>query len=320
MNFKEFLSSVSTSDFFAQSPVTCFTSQTYPALFFSTLFDWLKNKNLSTIQPLNLQDKDFGAYSATLSTTFLGSSATYWLGNVADLDDANRKKIITFLDQYEGPHSVIYFIPQENMSKDGRVIVVPDVVDKQSFVLLFTALQGKAAAQRAAPCITALFAHVPTVSLDTACMLIRYITLIGGNPAEFIEQWLDTLVVPDQSLFTLSQYFFAKSSKEFFTYWSRIGKEYSEIFWVSFWSEQIWRATYVVDLMHKNKVADAKAIAFRLPFSLLQRDWKKLSAHELRGAHDFLYSIDCALKNGGSAHSLELLYSKFFLGQFNQQD
>ncbi len=316
MQFKEFLTKISSPDFLTSSHAICFTSVSYPSLFFSTLFDWLKAQEQVQIQSIRPHDHDFVSCSATLSTTFLGMSSVYWLGNVDEIDAAHKKKIVPFLANYAGPHTVIYFVPQESAPDSGVVITLPDVVDKNLFVHLFTLLHGKTAAQRAAPAITALFARVAKLQLDTACMLLRYIVLVGGNSAEFIEGWLDALVVPDQSLFTLSQYFFSKNSKEFFTYWARIGKEYSEVFWVTFWSEQLWRASHVVALMQRNQVSDAKAIAYRLPFSLLQRDWKKLTAQELRSAHDEIYSIDCSIKNGGNAHMLDLLYSKFFQGGF----
>src|SRR5579872_891933 len=234
MQFKEFLTKISSPDFFTASPVAVFTAPTYPPLFFSTLFDWLKLKNIAQIQHLNAQDKDFGSASAALSTTFLGAQSIYWLGNIDELDAAHKKKMLAFLASYKGPHTIVYFVPQEMATKDAS-IALPDTLDKQTFTLIFSTFHGQAAAKRAAPSIMALFARTPTMQLDTACMLMRYIVLLGANPDEFIAQWLDALVAPDQSLFTLSQYFFAKNAADFFPYWARIAPTYSEIFWVTFW-------------------------------------------------------------------------------------
>ena len=60
----------------------------------------------------------------------------------------------------------------------------------------------------------------------------------------------------------------------------------------------------------------AKTMAFRLPFSFIQTDWKKYAPAELRAAHDFVYGMDHQLKNGGDAFCFDLFYSKFFSGQF----
>jgi hypothetical protein len=67
--------------------------------------------------------------------------------------------------------------------------------------------------------------------------------------------------------------------------------------------------------MERREMVEAKKVGFRLPFSFMQRDWKKTSVHELIQAHDCIYALDYGLKNGGEFW-MELFYTKFFESGF----
>jgi hypothetical protein len=124
------------------------------------------------------------------------------------------------------------------------------------------------------------------------------------------------VVAPAQSMFNLSTYLFQKNGDKFFELWKRIAESYSAPFWVAFWSEQLWRASMFVTLNKQRKYNDARKIAFRLPFSFINRDWHNYSADELAAAHDFIYRLDGRLKNGGSDIGLDLFYAQFLSNQF----
>ena len=68
--------------------------------------------------------------------------------------------------------------------------------------------------------------------------------------------------------------------------------------------------------MQKNDSFDAKRISYRLPFSFINGGWKKINSEELKNAHHFIYNLDYNIKNGAGTYGLELLYSKFFQGEF----
>ena len=70
--------------------------------------------------------------------------------------------------------------------------------------------------------------------------------------------------------------------------------------------------------MQKRDVVQAKKMSFKLPFSFIQSDWKRANLQELKQAHQFLCTVDYNLKTGGGDYGLELMYEKFFLGQFVQ--
>jgi hypothetical protein len=127
-----------------------------------------------------------------------------------------------------------------------------------------------------------------------------------------MEEWFNKIIAADVSLFTLSTYFFAKKSKQFFQLLAHIGPQYSEIFWVSYWSEAVWKAHYYIAFTKAKQFSEAKKISTRLPFNFIQRDWKLHSPESLKKAHQHLYEIDFSLKNGGSQGMLDLFYSRYF--------
>jgi len=124
------------------------------------------------------------------------------------------------------------------------------------------------------------------------------------------------IIEPTHSLFLLSQYFFSKKTKPFFEQWSQSIDTYMPPFWATFWADQVWRAYIYCDLMQQKKYAEAKKAQYKLPFSLINRDWSSLKLSELQKAHQFLAAMDFRLKNGGSPIALELFYGTFFMNKF----
>lgn len=319
MNLTQFLASCSDKkNLFEDISLISFQGQKeFPLLFFSLYFTWLKKNVSSPIETIDVSEYDLATIVAKLETSFLGNRVVYWLRNLSAVEEKKRLKISTYLSSYNGSNCIIFFSnSREKLDARAVIVEMQDLVSKQDFIAIFSFFEGELFIKRSTVFIQSLFARVENIPFDQACALMRYAKLVGSNQQEFVEQWLDSLLISEKSLFLLSQYFFAKSPKKFFTYWAKIGTDYSEPFWITFWSEQIWRSYHYVELMRQKKFAEAKGVAFRLPFSLIQTDWQKLNTHELKTAHNFLYSMDFSLKNGGNSFSLDLFYSKFFLNQF----
>ena len=100
--------------------------------------------------------------------------------------------------------------------------------------------------------------------------------------------------------------------QQFFESWNSMSRDYSDLFWTTFWSEQLFKASAYISLNNGKNFLQAKRIAYRLPFSFIQKDWKMLKVHELAQAHNQLYAIDMNIKNGLNAH-LEHFYLNFML-------
>lgn len=319
MDIITFSQKLNQAEFVFAQPVTWFLcTKEYPLLFASFLIDRIKKIEGVRLEVIDCASEDYASVMARLQTSFLGQRTAYWLGNVSALSEKKKKQLVEQLKKHTGSNSVFactVAVRATTKKPLAHEIVVPQVLDRKQFqVLLHEALVPSARAQSI---VKIIFARTKTVPLETAVLLVRYSTLVGRSMQEFVDQWLDKLVVPETSLFTLSQYFFAKDARNFFALWSRVGQTYPEQFWIAFWSEQLWRAYHVVQFNKVRQFAQAKKIAFRLPFSLIQRDWQKLKCKELSNAHSFVYEFDHRMKNSGSPQFLELLYTEFFAGNFN---
>jgi len=195
--------------------------------------------------------------------------------------------------------------------KSDKKVVLPTMIDHSQFFLVLAFLgYGRSASLDIF--VKKLFAKTRQLKLEAACSVIRYAVLAGTGVDYFFEHWFPTIIEPDTSLFTLSQYFFAKNRRAFFKLWATVKDDYVPIFWVSFWSEQVWRAAQYVQLKQQGQQTEARKIGFRLPFSFLQRDWRQLNVDELEKAHHLLYSTDFMIKNGSNPSLLEFVYVNFF--------
>lgn len=319
MNLLTFVKDCTTPDFFERYKTVCLRSRGVPPLlFFSRLFKKMKTDVDLSVETICLDATDPASVMAKLSTSFLGNSSLYWLKSLSDLKTKKRKQLFSFLKTYNGPNSAAFFIDETITctAKDFQLIVdVPERVDQKFFMQLAQSLNGGGEKLREES-VVRVFKKTKTVGLDNACVLAQYLRLAGRGADEFMEHWLDKIVAPEYSLSELSTVFFSRDTKAFFTLWKKMGQGYSAQFWISFWSEQLWRACNFVQQSKNRQFIEAKRISFRLPYNFTQRLWRDANVLEFRSAHKFLYSVDYSLKNGGSDFSLELFYTKFFERQF----
>lgn len=299
-----------------QSHVIGFTVEdAYPLLFFSLLLR--KQHALDTVH-VDVADQQEEAIKAQLETSFLGMTRTYRLGGLHGLPKPAAQQWLHYLSTYQGPNHIIFAVSNEiaePYKKDPQHLVsfvdIPAQIQKPFFIGLFTHLVRQPSAMEKRY-IDQLYMRTEKIPLDTACVLIQYLQVLGSSAQEFFTHWIDKLVVPDKSLFLLSQYFFANRSTHFLNMWSGIKDEYPEQFWISFWSEQVWRALFYCQSMQQRDIANAKKIGYRLPFSFLQKDYRNCSVQLLQEAHEALYDLDGKLKNGGSVIGLDLFFLRYF--------
>ena len=139
-----------------------------------------------------------------------------------------------------------------------------------------------------------------------------YQSVIGRKSEAFFAQWLSKIITPNKSLFSLSQYLFARQSQAFLQQWKALKDDFPDEFWIAYWSEQLWQAALFVMRAKAQGYDAAKRGAFRLPFSFINKDWQKHNEQSLVAAHDALYKLDYNLKNSAGGHGLELWYAIFF--------
>lgn len=268
------------------------------------------------LKKLEIIEQNFFEWQSQINSSFLGLSRVYWLTGTEDIK--NLTHVLNLLDQYDGPHYLFFYISREQIEKIVAKNIVfvdlPTIIDKKSYSIVANSLYQLSSTESYA---TELFSRVEKISVEQSCLILNYLELTGTFSSDLLtSDWFEKIITPERSLFLLSQYFFAKDEKNFFKVWQLIKEDYSDMFWLSFWSEQMWRAYYVTLFHQKKSPIALKKMSFRLPFSFIQKQCKEYSIAELKKAHDFLYNLDFSLKNGTTQSTIEIFYLSFFSDSF----
>jgi hypothetical protein len=320
MDFDNFLSVVTTSEWWRSAKSYCFIGQEYPLLWFSLLFTKLNRDHIlpAPYQRIFFTNDEKKTIQATLSQSILGNFSFFWFGNLAEEKETkSTQEFFASLYQYQGPHTIAFFVtkPPKATTKNIVIITLPTELTPPQADSLVRLLAPNLDAKKKL-FLKKACSSPSSLDLDTCCMLINYLELTGSKRLEDYEAFLLSIIGSTPSLSLLAEYFFARNTKSFFSVWSIIGKEYPDIFWIMFWSEQLWKAHHVIGyLTNKNFVA-AKRMSFRLPYSFMNRDWQKTHTKELARAYEFLYHMDYALKTGSTFCALDLFYLNYFIGKF----
>lgn len=319
MTLQSFLEHLSGKKQLPNVSVICFYGKEYPLLFFSHIISFLQ-KNAAPIKSFDVAGVDFSLIKAHISTMSFSGQTIYWLHGINELSSKKQQEWITYAQTYTGPHVIVFFSTDESAISlqklsQGECIVLPEHIPANDFPSVrFLVTDGPI--KNNVSFSSRLSPYTQQLSLDSACLFAHYELVVGRSIDDFFKEWAAHIIEPTHSLFLLSQYFFGKKSKLFFQQWSYSAELYLPPFWATFWADQLWRAYMYCELMQKKKYAEAKKAQYKLPFSLINRDWSSLKLSELRNAHQFLSTMDFRLKNGGSSVVLELFYGMFFENKF----
>ena len=252
-----------------------------------------------------------GEMKAQLETSFLGSRMLYLVKNIHTLDAAHTKSWLSYVKTYEGPHGILYWSEEAKVGDgDSHLLVeLPEYCDPKMYGILYGYFYP--GTQLDTSFVARLFDFNQKITLDEACLLMGYQSVVGRKSEGFFSQWLSKIIVPEKSLFVLSQHLFAQQPRLFLQQWKTLKGDFPNEFWVAYWSEQLWQASLFVMRARAQGFDAAKRGAYRLPFSFINKDWKKYEADGLIEAHQFLCKLDHNLKNSAGTHSLELWYQKF---------
>lgn len=292
-----------------ESPIICFQGSDYPLLFFKSWFALVNGER--KIESLAHYDGSVDQLTGILQVTFLGLRNYYWLGNLSTMDARSRKKALTFLATYNGPHTVVFFLDDKDsfVPEHGCVVAIPAQVEATAVATIAPVVSSMQNSRAVALCRAAC-TRAGGITLDQVILFAQYGLLLGARTNDFSDQWLSRMVKNQSSLFTLSQHFFARNKREFYSSWARLSSVYPEPFWISYWSEQIWRAYHFIRLRTSDP-AQAKKISYRLPFSFIKTDWSRIKAEELKKTQQLLYNADYAIKNSAKIGQLDLIYAQF---------
>jgi hypothetical protein len=242
------------------------------------------------------------------------------LKNISQLDAKRRAYWVSFVQSYNGPNCLILFCNDvlTRQSNDTCVqVLLPAECDQSLAANILNLLEPKDA-RRSSLVIRTLFKRRREISLDEICLLTHYMRASGPYLELFLTQWLDSIILPDASLFDLSKYLLARNQESFFKVWYSMADMFGDLFWIAYWGDIFWRAYHFSRLSALGQHEQAKKFAPRLPFSFIQGGWRRISLHELKAALNYVYALDSDIKNGTQGLPyMELLYLKFFLGHFD---
>lgn len=291
---------------------------TIPIIFTAHLITFLKDRNVA-IEMFNVDDCELSHIFSQLETSFLGMKISYWLRGVENLDKKKRLQLLAYVSHYQGPHQIFFLGGSQDVNGylEKRIrIELPTTITAELARSLLVAFKKNSPIM--AKHLSSLVAKYEAVSLDQFCMLMGYLQVVGK--LDDYNKIVERVIESEYSLFTLAQHFFAKNSTEFYKLWTHVQEVYPITFWCVYWSEQLWRAYHVHYFLTKGQLTQAKTASARLPFSFIQKDWKKVSLNELKNAHQWIYELDRAFKNSIETESgIDLFYNKFFLNEFDNK-
>lgn len=312
MELSEFLTKVEHLSESSGLSVVAFQGEDAPSLFLSRFFARAQGSFFSTAS-LHADTTSLQDAQAALDVSFLGKRLVYWLKGFDELSSSVKKNWTSYIKTYEGPHCIVLYDEAKSFTASQSCTLVsipasiPPALYKQLGQFLYPTIQFD-------PYFTQmLFQQSGELSLDKACMMLEYHTVVGRKCEEFFKDWYGKLVVGETSLFTMAQYFLAKQPKPFFEQWNKCNEDYPHEFWVAYWSELFWQASLFVMRARSKGHAEAKKAAYRLPFSFINKDWQRYSADSFIEAHRVLYEFEYGVKQGERSWGLELFFHRFFL-------
>lgn len=289
-----------------------FVGEQYPSLFVARVLALLKHHYVLAAHQLDITARTDAEIKSMLSMSFLGQRSSFYVGNLSVLSSKERLYWRSYLEQYEGPHTVICFDTAclDIQRTDAMHVQLPTHISRTDFKQIGSLFGCKGVLfDRFAD---ALYERCAEVGLDTAAILFEYAQLVGKGTDQFFDEWLFNIVSLETSLFRLSQHFFAKDARLFFAQWEQVKNHYPAQFFVSYWSEQLWTGHLFTLLAKEGKITEARKIGYRLPFSFIQRQWHRYQHGELKKAHDALIALDSGIKLGAPDAVIDLFYSSFF--------
>ena len=240
------------------------------------------------------------------------------------MQPTKKEDFPSYLCSYNGPHNLIFFLSPEEVKRsyatnNWMLIDIPDAINSSDALMLYPFFAHELQKTVFELFVKKIFEWYGAVSFETLCLLLSYAGLVGTkNIDQFFSLVGNKIIVPDQSLFSLAQDFLAGKASNFFKKWLIIEEHYQHQFWVTFWSNQLFRAQGFVAYMKKKDHINAKAIGARnLPFSFIERDWRRYQNNTvLIDAHQHLCDLDSHIKLTSYPHAFDIFFARFFSVQY----
>lgn len=208
---------------------------------------------------------------------FLGDSKYYWLGDINNFKNPKKEEIINKILNYSGPHNIGIYI-------DSQTLKLLEKKTENLFIL--------------------------DSNILSKYRLSEYKYLLESDFSRVIKEW-PVVSSELESFFNLSKYLFKKDKENFFKLLNQINNNYNLQFFISYWSDQFFRALYYAYFMQKNELSKAKEISAKLPFYFIQSGWKTSNLNIIKQHLSELYLIDCELKTINANKCLDSWYLSY---------
>jgi hypothetical protein len=265
------------------------------------------------IKVYDCTDGDLGELQHMTSMSFLGSYSLFYIKNVESLSDKKRTQFISFLSAYAGQHVLLLFVSSDFPQFSEQTLELNEFFSLDQLKELVCLFENDTTAQMRKIGFYSALSRQFQFTPDMFAKLWCYAGLVGARVEQFSATILPYLVTEDYTLFELSTAFFARDAKKFMKMFDLLNKEFQAPFWVAYFSEQLFRAFWYIYFKKNNKLVDAQKIAYRLPYSFVQKDWKLHNCKALATLHDKLYRFDCDFKHGGFQENLSCILLEYLV-------
>lgn len=299
-----------------KSAIICFSGQEYPYFFMKDLLKIAEAKNMlpaikNRFQITNQEPKNL---IPLLQQASLGAQSFFWLGDLSE--NFTNKQIDYFLNNLisRSIENFISFFLSDDLLKKFSIesISIPltiEVTDYEYFLKNFKPkiLENPQKIQA----VERIFNLQQKINLNVFMQLLDFIELVNTKDLKQLFPYINSFIMPDNHLYTLSQTFF-KKDPVFFAHWHSLSLQYPPIFWLSFWSEQWWKAYHLVAFARQKNIILAKKFGSKLPYSFITKDWELYQPNYFQKLLSRLYLIDFSLKQGRSFCFFDLIYGEHF--------
>lgn len=315
MALEQLLNSICSKKHWQDTPVTCFVGGQYPYLFMRKLLIKLEQDAIIDLprSRVQLASQDPKALLPLLQQTILGQASFFWLGALEENFSQKQKEVLLQgLGGYTGANRIAFFAEELPANASLPSFQLPVDISLSDAILLAQLFNPKVldSAHKIAA-LKSLFQQANQISLNLFVGILDSFELVQAKQLEILLRYLAPTLPLSAELSELSQLFF-KKDKLFFKKWTVLSEEYPPVFWLAFWGDQWWRAFHVVSLAQKKNIILAKKMAFKLPYSFINKDWQSYEPAYFQLLLKKLYTIDYKIKRGYTFCFFDHLYALHF--------
>ena len=209
VTFFNLLASMPIAQLLEKHALIAIFSEKYPLLFSIEFFKKIEAFTKMPLVTLHFSNEfSLQQIIATLEVSFLGEQRCYAIKSSGLLDLKAQAAVSAYLQKYKGPHIVIFFstVAFAATHESSLCVEIPKNLSLQEYTKIY---QWVYETNKTSQFAEQLFKQRNTVSLDQALSLMRYDMVLGRNKEDFFVSYIPLLVKHEETLFALSQYFFA---------------------------------------------------------------------------------------------------------------